>query len=166
MSSRPWITDVGHNRKGLPPLPSKCSVQGSQPFIYDRNKDSPFRSKSLDVLLNTNDEPEELKNEFPIRTCISTNNNTLEQLTPISRSCNNILDPQVSVNTTQLPSNTNISESTDFTKNSNYKDAKCDSSNKSKDSQHTSLTTLSNDSKKKRNFMDKCMSKVKSLVRK
>lgn len=134
----------GSPRGGLPPPFPNYNRRGSNPI---EDQKSPNRSRSLDGLLDTDSRMNfENHDENPSETTLS---------------CENLL--QVEVNEETGEGKTDKCVNSKNTKSHSVGDGVDDKSDKSS---NLSLHSSSSESKRKKNFMDRCVNKVRSFIKK
>ncbi|KAJ8917810.1 hypothetical protein NQ315_010716 [Exocentrus adspersus] len=150
--SRNWIINSNKFAKGLPPL-YPYTRRGSNTPISSlaliSNPPTPNRSRSLDGLLDS--EPTGAASKAAI-----------DEQTPsqTTKSCDDI-DKDFS-DEDRTETETNNLEDTKCNGVNDHLDCSVDNSDIDKSSIHSN----SSDSKRKRNFMDRCVNKVRSLIKK
>lgn len=168
--SRTWLMGSSRGRKGLPPQPPVAAPRRSSITPGSPNKDRqpglppiPNRSRSLDGLLDSSESHSTLTDP----SSKTVQGATTEQQC-ISRSCDSVLDPPPSVSPPPPPAASPVMEQTDrvLTKTRSLEEHLDDSESSSGDPKRSSQISLSSDTKRKRNFMDRCVNKVRSLIRK
>lgn len=169
--SRTWLMGSSRNRKGLPPQPKGVSARrgSATPTPGSPYRDRaplppvPNRSRSLDGLLD------EVPNSATLNKIHknSVDGDNDEKLC-VTRSCDSIdLDSPAGSRQNgcdDCEEETPISVKNKSTRS--IEDNLDDSGSSCGDPKRSSQASLSSDSKRKRNFMDRCVNKVRSLIRK
>ncbi|KAJ8971856.1 hypothetical protein NQ314_000518 [Rhamnusium bicolor] len=150
--SRNWIINSNKFPKGLPPqypYTRRGSTTPISSLALNSSPPTPNRSRSLDGLLDSE----------PI---IAASKATTDEQTPsqTTKNCDNIDKEFSDVNEIETEtSNLNKAKAHSM---EDYLDYSVDNSDIDKSSIHSN----SSDSKRKRNFMDRCVNKVRSLIKK
>lgn len=151
--------------RGLPPQYPQIGRRGSNtpisPMAINETQSTPNRSRSLDGLLDS----ESTSRKSDTSSSSSTSDQSPSESALKTQSCENILNKQ----DIEIKPNMQTEEKNTRKTNENSLENSLDETRGNDDKRSISTLSLhsnSSDSKRKRNFMDRCVNKVRSLIKK